>query len=202
VYLVRHGAAGPAPGGDANATELTDVGRQQAVLLGRRLAGAPLTAIEHSPLPRAAQTAALIGAQLPDVAVTAVDLLGDYVPAAPDLATLPPAYGAFLGRFPAAELAAGARLAAAALDRYARPPDPAGSDVHQLLVTHSFLVSWFVRHALDAPPARWLGLNSGNAALTVILYRADRPPTLLVFNDMAHLPPHLRWTGFPADLHV
>ena len=54
-----------------------------------------------------------------------------------------------------------------------------------------------MRHALDAPPSRWLGLNSGNAALTVIEYRPALPPTLVLFNDMSHLPADLRWTGFP-----
>ena len=53
-----------------------------------------------------------------------------------------------------------------------------------------------MRHALDAPPSRWLGLNSGNAALTVIEYRPALPPALVVFNDMGHLPADLRWTGF------
>jgi serine/threonine-protein phosphatase PGAM5 len=34
----------------------------------------------------------------------------------------------------------------------------------------------------------------------VILYRPDRPPTLVSYNDMSHLPARLRWTGFPAEL--
>ncbi len=68
-----------------------------------------------------------------------------------------------------------------------------------MLVTHAFQVAWLVRHALDAPPARWLGLNSGNAALTVIEYRDGLPPTVVLFNDMGHLPGDLRWTGFPPS---
>jgi probable phosphoglycerate mutase len=27
-------------------------------------------------------------------------------------------------------------------------------------------------------------------------------PSVVVFNDMSHLPDELRWTGFPAYLHV
>lgn len=123
------------------------------------------------------------------------EVVGDYPPSAPGPADLPPAYAAFLGGFPAAELTRGPRLAAAAVERFTRPE---GSP--DLIVTHAFLVAWFVLHALDAPSARWLGLNAANAALTVIRYRPERPPSLHLFNDLAHLPPDLHWTGFPPAL--
>ena len=97
------------------------------------------------------------------------------------------------------ELAAGAELARAATGRFAVP---AGAPTHELIVTHAFLIGWFVRHALDAPDDRWLGLNHANCAVTTILYRRARPPALMVFNDQSHLPPALRWTGFPPDLTV
>jgi probable phosphoglycerate mutase len=38
--------------------------------------------------------------------------------------------------------------------------------------------------------------------MTVIRYTPDRPPAVLLFNDIGHLPAELRWTGFPAELHV
>jgi hypothetical protein len=63
-------------------------------------------------------------------------------------------------------------------------------------------VGWFVREVLEAPVARWRGLNSGHTGLTVIRWTAGRAPAPLVFNDLAHLPPELRWTGFPADLRL
>ena len=44
LYLTRHGEATP----DEHA--LTDDGRRQAVLLGKRLRNVPLTAIHHGPL--------------------------------------------------------------------------------------------------------------------------------------------------------
>jgi probable phosphoglycerate mutase len=47
-----------------------------------------------------------------------------------------------------------------------------------------------------------MGLNTGNTALTVIRYSDDRPPALMLHNDMSHLPPELRWTGFPAHLRL
>ncbi|MDX6330487.1 MAG: hypothetical protein QOI83_2870 [Streptomycetaceae bacterium] len=49
---------------------------------------------------------------------------------------------------------------------------------------------------------RWIGLNQGNAALTVIRYAPGRPPAVLVHNDTRHLPAELRWTGFPPEYRV
>jgi hypothetical protein len=64
------------------------------------------------------------------------------------------------------------------------------------------LIGWFVRHALSAPDWRWLGLNQCNGALTAIRYSAEWMPSVLTFNDMCHLPPELRWTGFPPGLRL
>ena len=191
LYLVRHGEAVPHDG------PLSDAGEQQAQLTGRRLKDVPFSAIHHGPLPRATQTAALIAAYLPGVPVSACDLAGDYLPSAPDPADLPPSFAQFVAGFPAAERADGPKLAAAAIERFARAGDEPG-DTHELIVTHNFFIGWFVSRALHAPPWRWLGLNQMNGALTVIAYRPGLPAGLISFNDAGHLPPELRWTGFPA----
>ncbi|MEK8109093.1 hypothetical protein NKG94_38720 [Micromonospora sp. M12] len=57
-------------------------------------------------------------------------------------------------------------MTAEAVRRFAGPVSegPAGEEpVRELVVTHTFLIGWLVRHALDAPERRWLGLNSHNA---------------------------------------
>jgi len=189
LHLVRHGEA-------VDDGDLSPAGREQATLLGRRLAKLPIAAVHHGPLPRAAQTAALVAAHLPGVPVRVAEEAGDYVPPVPDPATLPEPFARFLQDVSPAEYTRGAELAAAATAQHARPD----GEAHELIVTHSFTVAWFVRHALDAPDARWLGLNAANTGLTTILYRPDRPPALVAFNDLSHLPERLRWTGFPPDL--
>lgn len=191
LYLVRHGVADPHDG------PLAAVGEQQARLTGRRLTGVPFSGIYHGPLPRAARTAELIAASLPDIPVSACELAGDYVPSAPDPAELPPAFARFLTGFSAAELTDGPKLAAAALERFAQPGGEHG-DTYELIVTHNLLIGWFVSQALSAPPWRWLGVNQMNCALTVIAYPPGAPSALITFNDAGHLPPELRWTGFPA----
>ncbi|MEU5030516.1 histidine phosphatase family protein [Streptomyces milbemycinicus] len=184
VYLVRHGAADPFG-------ELTDIGQWQSELLGRRLAALPIDAVWHSPLPRAVRCAQIVGRHLPNAGVREAAELIDHVPHVPDDA--PPAWAAFFDGYDAEEAAAGARLADALTDRFARP---ATSETHEVLVTHAYQVAWLIRHALDAPPVRWLGLNCGNTALTAIEYRDGMAPTVLLYNDMGHLPTDLRWTGF------
>lgn len=76
----------------------------------------------------------------------------------------------------------------------------APTELRELVITHAFQVAWLVRDALGAPPPRWLGLNAGNAALTVIRYAAGMAPSVLVYNDVQHLPAELQWTGFPDGL--
>lgn len=191
LYLVRHGDASPHDG------PLSEVGREQARLAGHRLRQVPLAAIRHGPLPRAAQTAAIISEEFPGVPVSATELAGDYVPSDPDPAELPAPFARFLSSYSADERADGARLARAALREFATAGAD-GSDAHELIVTHNFLIGWLVSQALNAPSWRWLGLNQMNAGLTVIAYQAGSPPSLISFNDAGHLPPALRWTGFPA----
>jgi len=190
LYLVRHGRADPHDG------PLSHAGQEQARLTGRRLKDVPFSGICHGPLPRAAQTASLIAASLPGVPVSVSDLAGDYLPSAPDPAGLPPAYASFVAGFSAAERSEGPERAEAALERFARPGD-GPEDSYELLVTHNFLIGWLVSQAMAAPSWRWLGLNQMNCAVTVLAYQPGLPAGLIIFNDASHLPPGLRWTGFP-----
>ncbi|MFI6687322.1 histidine phosphatase family protein [Streptomyces sp. NPDC050485] len=196
LYLARHGDAG------GEGSELTEAGRRQAVLLGRRLAGAPLTAVHHGPLCRAAETARLIATELAGVVAREAEWAGDHVPYWPERAELPAADAdrilGFLGAADPRERALGPRLAREAMARCTGPATGTAPR-HELVVTHNFLIGWLVRAALDAPDWRWIGLNHCNAALTVIRYAPDRPASVLLYNDMAHLPAELKWTGFPPE---
>lgn len=199
LYLARHGEASP------DETALTENGRRQAVLLGERLRDTPLSAIFHGPLPRAEQTARLIGEQLDGVPLRLSEPAGDYIPYLPRKQELPPDSAdrmlSFLAQFSRGERERGPALAREALENFTGPAS-GGRPRHELIVTHNFLIGWLVRAAHDAPQWRWMGLNHGNAALTVIRYAPGRPSSVLFHNDMRHLPPDLRWTGFPPELHI
>ncbi|GAA3770257.1 histidine phosphatase family protein [Micromonospora maritima] len=196
LFLARHGEQ------EETATEAPEVGlsargRRQATLLGERLRSARLDAVHHGPLARAAETAALVAKELPGVPVHEDERAGDHMPHDTDPTGLPARYAAFLAEFTEAERRDGPRVTAEAVARFATAP--AEGDVRELVVTHNFLVAWLVRHALEAPERRWIGLNHANCALTVIRYSDAGPPTVVALNDAAHLPPDLRATGFPDD---
>jgi probable phosphoglycerate mutase len=199
LYLVRHGEASPDESG------LTEGGRRQATLLGQRLRDIPFAAVHHGPLPRAEQTAHLIGEQLKNACLHVSEVAGDYVPHMPGRDELPVESADFYLRFLAdatdEEREQGPALARQALDLFTGPVD-GEEDRHELVVTHNFLVAWLVRDAMHAPKWRWLGLNYCNAALTVIRYAPGRAASLLLSNDMRHLPTELRGTGFPPELRI
>lgn len=193
LYLVRHGEA------DDDGF-LTENGRQQAIATGEHLRDVRFRAVRHSPLSRAEQTAELIAGFQPGVPMGPSGLLGDYPPpvsAPPGTPGLPAAYASFMDGFTEDERADGIELAGAALARYATPGE---TDSSELIVTHNFLIGWFVRHALDGPEWRWLGVNQCNCGITVLLYRTGAPACLVSHNDVSHLPAPLRWTGFPPAL--
>lgn len=194
LYIARHG--------DADAFgNLTEIGREQARLLGRRLAHLPIGAVWHSPLPRAADSARELNIFLAgNVAVREAPELIDHVPYVPPLEETPPAWVPFFDGHDAAQAEAGQTIARGLTSRFSAVTER-DEDVHEVLITHAYPIAWLVRGALGAPPAMWLGLNSANTALTVIENRPQLPPTLVMFNDMGHLPRELQWTGFPAAPH-
>jgi serine/threonine-protein phosphatase PGAM5 len=186
LYLVRHGHA--AGSDDEPELGLSPRGEAEAVLLGRRLAGLRIDIVRHRPLRRAAETAAIVARHLPGTPVAASGWLTDLtpVPRPGQEDTVPAAYRWFPGTVPEQERdPGGGRLDAAfaALTGLG----PAGRA--ELLITHNFVIGWFVRRVMQAPEWRWMGLNQRNCGLTVITFSPPEPAALVSFNDCGHLPP-------------
>ncbi|MFT4135555.1 histidine phosphatase family protein [Microbacterium sp.] len=192
LYLVRHGEHLDAEHGLVDGP-LSPRGRRQAALLADRLSGLPLHSVWHSPLERAVETARAVAERLPSVSPQATPLLFDCVPTGMTADT-PSIYEAFFGAYTAAEVEAGAaQMADAVAEFLVRKPN-----THELLITHNFVIAWFVREVLGAAPWRWLTLNQAHCGLTVLAQRPGRPWALLTHNDLAHLPMELR-TGLPVQ---
>lgn len=190
VYFVRHGAA------DAWG-QLTDEGREQSRLIGRRLARLPIDVVWHSPLPRAAESARVIAAEMPRVLLDEAAELVDHVPFVPQREDLSPSWVGFFDGYDLSEADAGRRTADGLATRFGSPNTQAQRQTHEVAVTHAYPIAWMVRHALGAPPARWMSLAGvANTGLTVIEYTDGEPPGMVMVNDMSHLPAELRWTGF------
>lgn len=191
LYIARHGDA------DALGT-LTTTGREQAQLLGKRLAHLPIGAVWHSPLPRAAASAAELDIFLGGNTTRGeAPELVDHVPYVPAPDETPATWVPFFDGYDSDEAAAGHKIAQGLTARFATAPD-GYEDIHEVLITHAYPIAWLIRDALDAPPVRWLGLSGANAGLTVIEYRPGTPPGISMYNDMSHRRPELRWTGFPS----
>lgn len=200
LYLARHAE----PRGDG--AGLTSNGARQAEHLGRRLAPLSVRRIIHGPLPRAAETARVVAEQFEQTPSLSEDeAAGDYVPHLPGRDEVPDLWAdtvlSFLADVSADEASHGARLGARAIDLMAGPAVEGRGPV-DVVITHAFTIGWLVRHALDAPAWRWFPPNQCHAGLTVIRYELGGPPSVVVANDVAHLPADLRWTGFPEDLRL
>lgn len=194
IYLVRHGEHQDAEHGLADGP-LSPRGIRQAELIADRLSGLPLNGVWHSPLLRAAETARAVAERLPSVDPVPSALLFDCVPTGMTEDT-PAAYEAFFGSVTDAEIDAGRAQMADAVNEFLTRKQ---GEVHDVLITHNFVISWFVREVLGAPEWRWMTLNQANCGLTVIAQKPGRPWSLLTHNDLGHLPFELR-TGLPDPI--
>jgi probable phosphoglycerate mutase len=193
LYLVRHGEQQDAEHGVVDGP-LSPKGVRQAQAIAERLGGVPFTGAWHSPLQRAAETAAIMTERLPALRSQPTALLMDCIPSGPE-PDMPSAFDAFFGAVTPEQIDAGQAQMADAVAEFLTP---GRDDHHELLITHNFVIAWFVREVFGAPAWRWLGLNQANCGLTIIRIRSAKPPVLVTHNDLGHLPAELR-TGLPVE---
>jgi serine/threonine-protein phosphatase PGAM5 len=194
LCLVRHGEAASSDAADPG---LTEHGRRQAEAVATRLARLRIDGLVHGPKRRARETAEIIGAHLPHVSLAWSEHADDRTPVPTDRSSVPERYWPFLTRVPAAERDPDGRQLDAAVDHLGA----VGSrDRSVIVVSHAFVIGWFVRRAVDAPPWRWIGLNHLNGAVTTIQYTTEGA-RLVAFNDSGHLPPTAAGPDAPPE-HV
>ncbi|MBH0025307.1 MULTISPECIES: histidine phosphatase family protein [unclassified Salinibacterium] len=193
LYLVRHGEQQDAEHGLPDGP-LSGKGVRQAQAISERLSGVPFTRAFHSPLQRAEETAAIMTERMPALESQPTTLLMDCIPSGPTH-DMPAAFEPFFGSVTDEEIDAGQAQMEDAVNEFLTP---AREDRHDLLITHNFVISWFVREVLGGDQWRWLGLNQANCGLTIIRVRSAKPPVLVTHNDLGHLPAELR-TGLPTE---
>lgn len=191
IYLVRHGEQQDAEHGLPDGP-LSSKGKRQAKLVADRLSKVPFTGLWNSPLQGADDTAKIIAQRIKGLSPQPSALLFDCYPSGPT-PDMPHAFESMFGGVTAEQIDAGKAQMADAVAEFLAP---AIGDRHDLLITHNFVIAWFVREVLDAPAWRWLGINQAHCGLTIIRVRSAKPPVLVTHNDLGHLPADLR-TGLP-----
>jgi serine/threonine-protein phosphatase PGAM5 len=194
IYLVRHGEQQDAQHGLPDGP-LSARGQQQAEAIATRLSSVPFTGAWHSPLQRTTDTARIMERKLAGGIVSQPSaLLFECYPSGktPDM---PHAFDPVFGGVTQEQTEAGRAQMGDAVSEFLAP---ARGDRHDLLITHNFVIGWFVREVLDAPEWRWLGLNQAHCGLTIIRVRSAKPPVLVAHNDLGHLPVALR-SGMPIE---
>ena len=130
---------------------------------------------------RATETATIV-ARLLGVACTTSPHAADLTPLPVDWSTVPTRYHDSLRQIPVDEQ----DLDGVALDTaFAAVGQIGPSDRTTIMVTHNFVIGWFVRAALDAPWWRWISLHQHHAAISTIRWEPDAAARLLRFNDGA-----------------
>ena len=183
IHLVRHGEAA---GGDTVDPGLSDLGRRQVQALANRLAFRPVRQVLHGPSRRTSETACILTENLGAGPVPS-DLLADRtpVPSPERRGDYPTHRWEWFEDVPEAERDLdGADLTAAWHKLWFEHHDE-----EIVLVTHAFVVAWFVREVLNAPPATWMRIGPiGNATLTSIGPNLAGEPVVETFNAEVILP--------------
>lgn len=186
LYLVRHGQAQPMAQYDTLGPSLTALGQRQAGWVARRLKTLPITTIHHSPLRRAAETAAIVGQQLPDVPLQMSPLLAEIIPGWPTHVKQ------YYRKVPRTQIERERQRAEQALAKFFRPTR--GPDQHEVIVAHGNLIRYIVLSVLGHPPKMWTNIDFHNASLAEVHILPTSERLLLRLGDNSHIPK--RWLTF------
>uniref|UniRef100_A0A914HPC9 Serine/threonine-protein phosphatase PGAM5, mitochondrial n=1 Tax=Globodera rostochiensis TaxID=31243 RepID=A0A914HPC9_GLORO len=170
IFLIRHGQYEL----DSKKRELTSLGREQADILGKRLAGFEIgkghkfNKCVVSTLQRADETAQIALKHLPHVAEIRknTDLLVEGAPCEPEppSSSWRPQYYSYTD---------GARIEAAFRKFIHRAKPKQKEDSFELFFFHANVIRYFVCRALQFPPEGWLRLSLVNSSITWIRIQPD-----------------------------
>ncbi|CCD70516.1 Serine/threonine-protein phosphatase Pgam5, mitochondrial [Caenorhabditis elegans] len=183
IFLIRHGQYHL----DHEVKMLTPLGREQAELLGKRLANSDIkfTNMTMSTMVRATETANIILKHLPDdLTRTSSPFIeeGPPYPPVPDHKTWRPLDPEFYTE--------AARIESAYRKIFHRASPSQKEDSFELIVCHANVIRYFICRALQFPPEGWLRMSLGNCSLTWITIRPKGHVSVRSIGDIGHLPPN------------
>ncbi|EUB57298.1 Serine/threonine-protein phosphatase PGAM5, mitochondrial [Echinococcus granulosus] len=184
ILLVRHGQYHYAE--NDSECHLTNLGRQQLDLTGRRLRqlNFPYTRIFYSTMTRAIESTDEIIKHLPGVPATPCDLIREGAPFPPEPAVFnwpPEGNVAFEEDGPRIETA---------FTNYIHRAEPTQSeDSYEILVCHGNVIRYFVCRALQLPPEAWIRMSLDHGSLTWLTIRPTGTVSLRWLGNSGHMPP-------------
>jgi serine/threonine-protein phosphatase PGAM5 len=188
VYLIRHGIYDrDSTADDVVGNGLNALGREQARLIGARLAALPVrpASLVASTYRRASETADVIGSIL-KMTPTRDSLIHECTPTT--------TRQDYMRNHSPEDIALCDSNLAAAWVKY-MTPSPA-ADRHDVLVCHGNVIRALVSRAVSGDSRQWHVMDIGNASLTILAVRPDGSTRLVMFSDVGHLPlDRQSWTG-------
>ncbi|XP_074869051.1 serine/threonine-protein phosphatase PGAM5, mitochondrial isoform X2 [Carettochelys insculpta] len=183
IFLIRHSQYNLDGRMDKDRT-LTQLGREQAELTGRRLAslGLKFDTIIHSSMTRATETTDIISKHLPGVKTISTDLLREGAPIEPD----PPVSH---WKPEAVYYEDGARIEAAFRNYIHRADVKQEEDSYEIFVCHANVIRYIVCRALQFPPEGWLRMSLNNGSITHLVIRPNGRVALRTLGDTGFMPP-------------
>ncbi|CAI2342639.1 unnamed protein product [Caenorhabditis sp. 36 PRJEB53466] len=183
IFLIRHGQYHM----NRDVKSLTPLGREQAELLGKRLATADIkfTNLTMSTMVRATETANIILGHLPaDLPRSSSSLIeeGPPYPPIPDHKGWRPQHPEFYTE--------AARIESAFRKIFHRALPSQKEDSYELIVCHANVIRYFICRALQFPPEGWLRMSLGNCSLTWIVIRPGGSVSVRSIGDIGHLSPN------------
>ncbi|KAM7144826.1 serine/threonine-protein phosphatase PGAM5, mitochondrial isoform 2-T2 [Macrochelys suwanniensis] len=183
IFLIRHSQYNLDGRIDKDRT-LTQLGREQAELTGRRLAslGLKFDTIIHSSMTRATETTDIISKHLPGVKKISTDLLREGAPIEP----VPPISH---WKPEAVYYEDGARIEAAFRNYIHRAEAKQEEDSYEIFVCHANVIRYIVCRALQFPPEGWLRMSLNNGSITHLVIRPSGRVALRTLGDTGFMPP-------------
>jgi len=185
IILIRHGQYNLKGQTDPD-RYLTDLGREQAVQTGHRLAelNLPLTYLVSSTMTRAQQTSGLIRQSLPeDLVIREDDALlcegAPYPPEPPNRSWNPE------DKF----WADGMRIEAAFRKYFHRAEPEQEKDSFEVIVCHANVIRYFICRALQLPPEAWLRISLKHASLSWVTIRPSGKVSIRGVGEAGHMSP-------------
>ncbi|XP_052738931.1 serine/threonine-protein phosphatase Pgam5, mitochondrial isoform X2 [Bicyclus anynana] len=184
LFLIRHGQYN-LEGATDKERILTELGRQQADLTGKRLALLDIKwdLLVRSTMTRAQETAKIIAKHLPsDIEVKDCQLIEEGAPIPPE-----PPVGHW--RPEPKFFQDSARIEAAFRRYFHRAPPDQTQDSYTLLVCHANVIRFFVCKALQFPPEGWLRISLNHGSITWVSILPSGNVVLRSLSETGHMDP-------------